>query len=131
MSETPKGRTLARDILQYDLKLAVLAVAAAAALFTYGRWPGAIGVLAGLVLVGTLSVRMRKSFIRSDATPLPNVVVLVGSLLNAVPGVILIFVGYLTGNHFIILLTTAVGTSLIGMSGLLIAMTRSVRTSRA
>jgi hypothetical protein len=49
----------------------------------------------------------------------------VAFMLGALPGVIILVVGYLTGDHFTIFVLTACGASLIGFSGLMIAISRS------
>jgi hypothetical protein len=126
MSEVLDGRRITRALVRFNAMFGALVLLAAIVLFATGRWPGALGALLSTIPIGLVSLRFKRTVreARSKIARPRGTWIMAG--VSALPGVIMIVVGYLIGDDFLIVVCTAAGASSIGMSGLLFAITRSL-----
>lgn len=124
MSEAPDGRTVARAINRFTLWFCALVVVAEVVLFTAGRASAASGVLVSPFLVGALAWRFRR-VVRTSVPkgPRPGGIFVQAATI-AMPAVVLIFVGYLIGDDVAQFICTAIGSTYVGVAGLIVAMAR-------
>jgi len=125
MSEAAIGRPIGRALAFYLPWYGALCVVVMVALFVAGKAPTAIGVLLGPCFVGALALKFKRALPKgTPKRPRPGGMV-VQAVVAAMPGAILIFVGSVIGGAFIECFCTAVGTTFLGLSGLLIAIART------
>jgi len=118
MRESSVGRTATQAITRFVLRLAVLSLVTAIALFASGRDAAALGVLVCPLLAGSLALRIKQTIRSRDSTidPMPGMTF--WFILRAMPGVVVVVVALLIGGDVIVFIGTAMGTSLIAMSAL-------------
>jgi hypothetical protein len=103
-------------------------VIVAVAFFASNRAALGSSVLVSPILVGALALRWRRK-VRVTAPKRPRRSgVFIMATIGAMPGVVLIFVGILEGGG-VGDFSVAMGASLIGMAGLILAMVRSIPVS--
>lgn len=102
-------------------------VVVAIALFATGRWPGAVGVLLSPFPVGAMALRLRRAVGNDGFKNSRPAGISIIAVISTWPGVILLFVENLIGGDFPVIVCTAIGTAMIGVSGLIIAMARSLQ----
>jgi hypothetical protein len=125
MSEALISGALVRAMGRFMLLFFAVAVIVAVALFASDRVSLGVSVLVSPVLVGALALRWRrKARVTAPKRPRRSGVFIMATV-GAMPGAVLIFVGILVGGgvgNF----SVAMGASLIGMAGLILAMVRSI-----
>lgn len=130
MSEALDGRNAGRAIVRFALGFGALVVVVAVALVATSRWPIAVGVLLGLVPVGAMATFIRRR-VRTMALRIPRPTgISIMVVTTAMPGVVALFIGNIIGDGFISIVCSAIGTAIIGSSGLTFAMVRSMSSER-
>ena len=105
-----------------------MVVVVAITLFALGRISQGVSILVSPVLIGALALRWRRTFrLVTPKRPRSSGFFIVATV-GAMPGLVLVFVGVLVGGD-IGNFCFAVGASLIGMAGLIIAMVRAIPES--
>jgi hypothetical protein len=129
MSEVPDGRVASRAIERYVRSFTALMVLVAIGLFALGRWPAAIGVLLSPLAMTALSSHLRRAM-RSPTYKNPRPAgMTIASFVIAMPGVVLVFVGFLVGSDGVVLFFTAIGASNVALAGLFLVTARALRAA--
>jgi hypothetical protein len=126
VNEDLDGRRIGRTIIRFALCFGAFVVIVAIALIAAGRPPSAVGVLLGLVPVGAFALYLRRR-VRSVAFRIPRPTgISIMAATTSMPGVVLLFIGNLIGDAFIVIVCSAFGTGIVGTSGLTFTMLRSM-----
>jgi hypothetical protein len=128
MSESLVGRTAVGAINRFVLRLVGLAVIVAVVCFVTGRNAAALGVLTCPLIIGGVANHFKKAVRLRTTAIAPPAGSWILMLVGIMPGIILISVGLLIGGDSTVFVATAMGSSLIALSALMLTLMRSLRS---